>query len=58
LRRDAHVHHVDDVLVGNGGRGLGLPVETLDDILFCGELGVQELDRHPLADNVVLHQID
>ena len=40
------VDHVDDVLVLQAGRALGLPLEAEDEFLILGQVGVQLLDRH------------
>ena len=57
LLGDAEIHYVDDISMLDGRSGLGLSEKTLDDILSGRELGVEELDRHLLADGDVLTEV-
>lgn len=54
----AEVRDVDDVLVSDAARGLGLADESLDHVAAVGELLVEHLQRDLFLDDDVLREVD
>ena len=48
----------DHVRVRQRGRALRLPVEALDELLVAGVALVQDLDRDPPPEHLVLGEVD
>ena len=54
----AEVRDVDDVLVTDGGRALGLLAEARDDLLVLRHVRTEDLHRERLAQHDVLAEVD
>jgi hypothetical protein len=58
LRRHAEVMDLDDVLVADLVDRAGFLEEPRHDVAIAGQLVVDHLERHPLADQRVLREVD
>jgi hypothetical protein len=48
----------DDIRVIEGGQGPGLPLQALQTVGIAGQIGRQDLERHPALELGVLGQVD